>query len=154
LIKPDGKLCFDCHEDVEKKIKAAKLVHQPVENGDCSSCHDPHANDRKKLLSKSAPTLCWDCHDNFLEKAAFKHDVVEDCASCHDIHQSAESKLLLKPRGVLCLDCHEEKDLKAVKGHEGSQGKSCVECHDPHVGRDKYLLKAASGPTSAPGKTP
>ena len=149
LLKKTSVLCWDCHEDVEKKIKAAKVVHQPVENGECSSCHNPHANDRKKLLTKSAPALCWDCHDNFLEKAAFKHDVVEDCATCHSIHQSAESKLLLKAPAVICMECHEEKDLKEVKGHAGASGKSCIECHDPHFGQDKNLLKAKSKPASA-----
>ena len=45
---------------------------------------------RKALVKKTAPALCWDCHDNFLEKAKFQHDVVEDCTGCHKPHQSAE----------------------------------------------------------------
>ena len=44
----------------------------------------------------------------------------------------------------MCLDCHEEKDLKAVQAHAGTEGKSCVECHDPHVGQDAKLLKPAA----------
>ena len=44
----------------------------------------------------------------------------------------------------LCGDCHDDKDLKAVKAHAGQEGKSCVACHDPHIGKDKFLLKAGA----------
>ena len=88
--------------------------------------------------------MCWDCHDNFLEKAKFTHDVVEDCAACHKPHGSAEKTLLAKSVLQLCGDCHEQKDIAAVKGHAGIGDKSCVECHNPHVGDNKNLLKPAA----------
>jgi len=37
-----------------------------------------------------------------------------------------------------------------VKGHANTDKKSCVECHDPHAGADKNLLKAA--PNTKPSK--
>ncbi|HUC85920.1 MAG TPA: cytochrome c3 family protein, partial [Candidatus Acidoferrales bacterium] len=144
LKKPVKETCADCHDDIP--AKRAKDVHQPVGDGDCLACHNPHATDKKGLVKKSAPALCWDCHDNFLEKAKFQHDVVEDCTSCHKPHSSAENNLLAKNILQLCGDCHDDKDLKSVKAHAGNEGKSCVLCHDPHVGKDKFLLKAgASG---------
>jgi len=85
--------------------------------------------------------LCWNCHDNFLEKAKFQHDVVEDCTGCHKPHQSTEHALLAKNILQLCGDCHDDKDLKAVKAHAGTEGQSCVLCHDPHAGNNKFLLK-------------
>ena len=33
------------------------------------------------------------------------------------------------------------KDLAAVKGHAGAEGQSCITCHDPHTGTDKFLLR-------------
>jgi predicted CXXCH cytochrome family protein len=42
LLKPDGKLCYECHDDLQKQFTAAKVKHQPVENGECLSCHNPH----------------------------------------------------------------------------------------------------------------
>jgi predicted CXXCH cytochrome family protein len=147
LLKKSVKdTCADCHDDLAKK----KDVHQPVEDGDCLACHVPHASNNKHLVKKTAPELCWDCHDNFLEKAKFQHDVVEDCTSCHNPHQSAENSLLVKNVPQLCGDCHDDKDLKAVKGHAGAEGKICTVCHDPHVGTDKNLLKpAAKSPIAA-----
>src|SRR5262249_11061196 len=114
--------------------------------------HNPHATDHKKLVVKSTPALCWDCHDNFLEHAPFKHDVAEDCTACHNPHQSGESKLLVKNRAALCFECHEESDVKAVKGHADNGNKSCVDCHDPHAGSNRNLLKAAGQAGPAPVK--
>jgi predicted CXXCH cytochrome family protein len=124
--------------------KGAKDVHQPVSDGDCLACHNPHATDKKGLVKKSAPALCWDCHDNFLEQAKFQHDVVEDCTGCHKPHGSSENNLLAKNIAQLCGDCHDAKELKAVKAHAGNENKSCVVCHDPHVGKNKFLLKTAA----------
>lgn len=146
MKKKSPALCFDCHKDF---LATAKVKHQPVESGDCKSCHDPHQSDKNKmLLLKTGKALCFDCHDNFLEKAKFKHDVADDCATCHNPHQSGESKLLLKNISKLCFDCHEEKNIKAVKGHANTESKSCVDCHDPHVGTDKNLLKPGKNPAA------
>jgi predicted CXXCH cytochrome family protein len=145
LLKKSVKdTCADCHDDVPAKNQ--KDVHQPVSDGDCLACHAPHAGKIKGLLKKSAPTLCWDCHDNFLEKAKFKHDVVEDCTGCHKPHASSENFLLAKNILKLCGDCHDDKDLKADKGHAGAEGKSCVACHDPHAGQNVNLLKPSALP--------
>ena len=139
-----GEICFTCHTVLHTNFVAAKVKHQPVDEGDCTSCHNPHVSANTKLLQKTVPALCLYCHDNFLEKAKFQHDVVEDCAGCHKPHQASEPGLLAKNILKLCGDCHEDKDLKAVKAHAGAEGRSCVACHDPHVGKDKFLLKAGA----------
>jgi predicted CXXCH cytochrome family protein len=36
--------------------------------------------------------------------------------------------------------------LKADKGHAGFEGKSCTDCHDPHVGTNANLLKPSAMP--------
>ncbi|SPE53407.1 hypothetical protein SBV1_1710038 [Verrucomicrobia bacterium] len=58
---------------------------------------------------------------------------------------------MLKGPQQLCFDCHEEKDMVAVKAHAQNGTKSCVACHDPHWGTDKYLLKPPAK-TSPAGK--
>src|SRR5262245_34735761 len=35
---PQGQVCFACHKELEKTFSPAKVTHQPVENGKCSSC--------------------------------------------------------------------------------------------------------------------
>jgi len=60
LKKKTPELCWDCHKDF---LAAEKVKHQPVETGDCKSCHDPHQASNKKLLVKTGKALCLDCHD-------------------------------------------------------------------------------------------
>jgi len=107
------------------------------------ACHNPHATNLKKLVKDTPPNLCWKCHDNFLEGAKFKHEVVKDCTRCHNPHASTEDSLLVKNVLTLCGSCHDDKDLQAVKGHAGAQGQDCTTCHDPHVGANENLLKPA-----------
>jgi len=57
---------------------------------------------------------------------------------------------LKKAGNAMCFDCHEDKDIKAVKAHLGALDKSCVVCHDPHVGADKNLLKPAARSAASP----
>jgi len=145
LLQTGQQLCASCHDPFPK----AKFTHQPAGNGECLSCHNPHASNSKGLLIKPDGKLCFECHDDFeknLTKASFRHDPVGngECASCHSAHQSNEKGLLIKERAKLCFECHEEKDVATVKGHEGHLQKSCVDCHDPHMGADKFLLKAAA----------
>ena len=110
-------------------------------NGECTACHSAHGSTNKFLMVKTGKTLCFDCHEDFLAKAKFKHSAVDQCADCHKPHGTEEKGLLAKPLAKLCLDCHEQKDLDAVKGHKKMGTTPCLKCHDPHVGGDKYLLK-------------
>jgi predicted CXXCH cytochrome family protein len=152
LVQAGQTLCFQCHDEFPK---TAKVKHQPVENGECLSCHSAHASDEKKLLIKPGAKLCFECHDDFqklLENAAFKHDPVAngDCNSCHGPHQSEFPKLLLKDPRKLCFECHEEKDMVKVKAHAQVEQKGCSDCHDPHLGKDKFFLKADAAKAEAP----
>jgi predicted CXXCH cytochrome family protein len=40
-----------------------------------------------------------------------------------------------------------------VKAHQEAGQKSCVDCHDPHLGKDKFFLKGdiAKNLTAPPG---
>ncbi len=55
LKRPE--LCWTCHKDF---LAGEKVKHQPVENGECNSCHDPHQSPNKKLLLKTVPATLSD----------------------------------------------------------------------------------------------
>jgi predicted CXXCH cytochrome family protein len=63
-----------------------KVKHQPAENGECSSCHDPHGNSNPKMVLQTGQNLCALCHDPFPKAAKSKHQPVEngECLSCHN----------------------------------------------------------------------
>lgn len=131
--------CFECHDDFLEK---AKVKHAPAESGECLACHSPHVSPHKALLRLAGQALCFECHDDFTEKAKFKHTAVTECSACHKSHHSEEAGLLVTARKQLCFECHEEKDLAKSQGHARMADKSCLDCHQHHVGENKYLLKS------------
>ena len=101
------QLCWSCHKDflAEQKVK-----HQPVESGDCASCHDPHRSGNKNLLLKKGNEVCLTCHDDPLAAGKIKHQAVESgsCLDCHAPHASNFKGLLKKSVKETCGDCHED----------------------------------------------
>ena len=67
LKKPVKDTCLDCHDDL---IGKKKFVHQPVGNGECLDCHNPHATKIKGLLKKPVKDTCAECHDDIPAKNA------------------------------------------------------------------------------------
>lgn len=141
-----AKLCDQCHTVLGKK----KVVHAPVKEGACLSCHAPHgAKDRKLLanLDDQGP-LCFGCHDEEPFNRRYLHGPVADgsCSACHDPHES-DGKFLLKKGGrELCLSCHDDfarRMLAAAVVHPPVQKEPCTSCHDPHSSAAPNLLKQA-----------
>jgi predicted CXXCH cytochrome family protein len=63
---------------------------------DCANCHNPHQSNEAKLLAKSLPALCLDCHDAKDLKADKSHAGTDNrsCLECHDPHGGNNSNLL------------------------------------------------------------
>ena len=55
-------------------------------------CHNPHNSERRKLLLKSVPQLCFECHsdiEDLATKSKVKHGALsteKSCLNCHDPH--------------------------------------------------------------------
>ncbi|MBU8893892.1 MAG: cytochrome c3 family protein, partial [Bacteroidales bacterium] len=59
LVDDMPALCYMCHEEPSKRI-----IHAPVEAGECAICHSPHSSDNRHLLmNKEISGLCYECHD-------------------------------------------------------------------------------------------
>ena len=45
-----GELCFQCHSDMQERLKSAKSKHTLLASdvNTCTDCHDPHASRHKK----------------------------------------------------------------------------------------------------------
>lgn len=66
-----NKLCFDCHRNVYSgghiapghPLEARKDPSREGREFDCTSCHDPHASNFKKLMRfKKGMSMCAECH--------------------------------------------------------------------------------------------
>ncbi len=115
LMKKDGvQQCLSCHNGKEF---TGTEKHAPAFE-DCSTCHDPHSSDNKKLLSDAdIMGTCLTCHDDATKthfhpmgKGVIDPRTKSDltCIGCHSPHSSNEKVLLLADRTrKLCNNCHE-----------------------------------------------
>lgn len=148
-------LCYDCHDNqVEGEAGPRASVHEPVVDGDCLTCHDPHFSGETGLLLSAVPVLCYDCHDEVTadenqEPLLNQHDPVEsgDCLDCHLVHSSDEGPLLAAPGGELCADCHDDPTANNEGGeksniHEPLASGECTSCHLIHGSEVTSLLSS------------
>ena len=130
-----------CHPQVGQ----GRVVHSPVADRDCTSCHKPAAKRAHPGPGSMAPAakgraLCLTCHDDPAKKQTHVHPPVADgCLDCHDPHASAHNRLLLKPVGPLCLDCHESV-VVGKQVHGPVRAGNCATCHVPHASNNERLL--------------
>lgn len=126
LSAEPSALCANCHEAA---LFTGKVVHAPVEAGQCMGCHDPHASPYQGLLKMEPAKLCLDCHGDIAKGphvvAGFsrsghplgndKKEVLDPlrlgkafyCASCHEPHRSTLPKLTRFEKGTAsCQKCH------------------------------------------------
>jgi len=145
-LKPGakGKLCLQCHPNFEEKLKS-RFLHTPVKEGDCSSCHSPHASSHGSLLAADPDKICLECHDGIVEKNAVStHKVVLEgaCIKCHDPHGAPNKNNLLASGNELCFGCHKDmkKTTEAAKVKHEPVSEGCLTCHNPHASTSAEFL--------------
>ncbi len=119
FIYPDpiAKTCFECHEKFEKRFKKEKYRHEPVDDGRCNKCHNPHGGNDKKFLRYQVWYLCTTCHT---EKKSKPHVVTTFSSRGHP---TKGKKLPNNPNEEL----------------------TCVSCHNPHVSNNGFMLRDYMG---------
>ncbi len=155
--------CLKCHTKLPAKFK---YTHEPYAKGQCLACHSPHHAANPLLLKASADTLCRSCHKARDLRQGHRNypGPLKDCLTCHNPHGSNRPDLvrnfLHKPYAQGCSSCHKpgkagvsmavcfkcHPDVKdqmlATHSHiSRHKGNSCLNCHSPHAGDDKSLLK-------------
>jgi len=147
LRQPMPDLCWMCHGNLGDEKNMA-YQHNPFANGRCTSCHNPHASDFKKLIVVDERDLCVTCHPIAKEMAKNqKHVPFEGryCSTCHNPHASAYKGILVARQRVLCFSCHPTVAVLAGKSvqHNPFELDNCTGCHQPHASDDTPLLQSA-----------
>lgn len=155
--------CFSCHESLARKFK---YMHEPYAKGQCKACHSPHQAENYQLLNMPATKLCRNCHSDSDIASVHRNypAAIKGCLTCHNPHGSDNKGIIrsvrhepyLKDCGTChdrtsgkmtqetCLDCHGEikESLLTTHNHLTDSGRnSCINCHSPHAGDTKQLLK-------------
>lgn len=138
------KLCFTCHD----QFKPKKFTHYPVQEGQCTECHNPHGSPNKFHLPKKGGELCFDCHEPKLVEGKYVHGpvAVGGCIACHEAHSSDFEKIL-KARGPdLCFMCHTDKaeSFQSAAVIHTPVKEACADCHNPHSENEQFMLASAS----------
>jgi len=137
LSAPPASLCGRCHKDTldwqaklaekaaqEKtasriKVDKGALTHDPVQQGNCTVCHAPHASDNGFLMREASIIEgCGGCHDWLKhnshpmgEKAIDPRNknVTVTCLSCHRSHGTGNRHMITFPATTdLCTQCHKQ----------------------------------------------
>jgi predicted CXXCH cytochrome family protein len=148
--KPDQETQKDKDTDktaprTQESIKPGKLVkiesrHQAYTERKCRECHNVKSI---AFLKEKKAGLCFTCHKEEKYSGDYLHGpvAVGACLACHLPHESKYKQLLKLDVPALCIECHVTWDTRDVKAH--SKEKACTQCHDPHAGDNRSLLKQA-----------
>ena len=142
-----------CEEYAVKKVAEAQALalniakkkvtgssHPPYDDKRCDDCHDKN---KEGGLIQPRNKLCFVCHTDFLQ-GAFIHGpaATADCLACHEPHSSTFTTLLKVAPEKICAKCHTGKGaMSALHDKFAERQLSCVDCHDPHSGNNKFFLR-------------
>jgi predicted CXXCH cytochrome family protein len=89
ILEPLPELCYQCHDDFSEQYE---ILHAPLEDGECSECHNPHKSKNAALLIAPPKKICFGCHDFEDIKENEAHEDIEpgDCLDCHNPHGGGE----------------------------------------------------------------
>lgn len=136
------KTCVDCHADMVAKFQQG-VVHAPVREKKCDTCHLPHGIIGGTFLRQEKPDLCLRCHQAVAPDpgAVSSHEPVKkgNCSACHASHNSPHPRLLLKEQKELCYGCH-DRTLFEKKNVHAPLSQGCAACHTPHKSKQPRLL--------------
>jgi predicted CXXCH cytochrome family protein len=134
------KICYSCHG----QFKPKKLIHNPVAEGECTACHNPHGSPYKFQLLEQGSALCFNCHDEALVSKKYVHGpaAVGGCVACHEPHTADYEKNLRAKGPALCFMCHTDHAaaFQQAKVKHKPVAEDCTNCHDPHSAAKQFLL--------------
>lgn len=144
------KGCLGCHSPHAAQSQA--LLRASGDGKGCISCHEPHADSsRSHPVGGSGDRP----HVSNAAEIPLDRDGQVDCLSCHQLVGGHGKALLRQPAdgGQLCLSCHDDR-VSMLKGAHarvrGSEGLSCLGCHDVHDQANASLLAIGHGGKSDP----
>jgi DmsE family decaheme c-type cytochrome len=142
--------CLTCHGDGEGQVHFNRSAHASNDVG-CLDCHSPHhAKEVHRLLVRSQPELCYQCHTATKAEFAkpFHHRVNEgfvQCGDCHNLHGTATLRSVrnVATGDATCAKCHADKQGPFVFEHLPVKTEGCSSCHTPHGATNPRLLRVS-----------
>jgi predicted CXXCH cytochrome family protein len=131
LLLADGvDICLKCHDktvkdekqeyaDMKKLMAANPYPHGPIQNRDCSACHNPHGSPFFQILKNQYPQGFY---------APFFISNYDLCFRCH------EAALATEERTTRVTEFRDgDRNLHFVHVNKTSHGRTCRSCHTVHA---------------------
>ncbi len=130
LLLSDTKvICFDCHKNIESKVKTSKYIHGPVKSDGCYACHNTHGSNNPYLLVKYFPK---EFYNNYSE------GLYDMCFNCHN-ESAMKTRVTDKDTNFRNGNINLHYLHVQVKG----KGRSCKACHEVHAGNQELHIRAS-----------
>jgi predicted CXXCH cytochrome family protein len=145
--------CAVCH----KERFASTVVHPPVANKECTTCHSWSVEKHAVVVESGVPQTCFTCHSDIetkVDSSAVQHPVASECLTCHSPHGTVNKHILKKNVYSLCSGCHDTETMNHPVGRHpvrfatipnSNEEISCISCHTPHGSPNQSLLKFPGG---------
>jgi predicted CXXCH cytochrome family protein len=140
LLLADGlDICLKCHDkpvktekrefaEMKQLLTSSPFLHGPIQNRDCSACHNPHGSPYFRLLTDQYSP-------NFY--APFFVSNYDLCFRCHD------AALATEEHSISATKFRDgERNLHFVHVNKASHGRTCRSCHEAHASETPQLIGA------------
>jgi predicted CXXCH cytochrome family protein len=89
---------------------------------------------------------CTSCHSAKMRGKSVHSAMQSPCNVCHVTTTQGDMMLvsLSMPKNKICFACHEQ--ASALRLHNPSVKRQCMECHDAHSSDRRMLLRDEGGP--------
>ncbi|HEY3351808.1 MAG TPA: cytochrome c3 family protein [Polyangia bacterium] len=140
LAKLPFDLCVECHAKdnlvdhdgrrlagMKKILDENREWHAPVAAKDCSACHNPHGNDRFRLLTAEYPAQFYASYDP-------KNYAL--CFECHNPEIAATPKTT-----TLTRFRDGDRNMHYLHINRADRGRTCRACHGVHAANKPHLIR-------------
>ncbi len=140
LLLADGfDICLKCHDkpvktekqefaDMKQLLAAGPYLHGPIQNRDCSACHNPHGSPYFRLLTNQYSESFY---------APFFISNYDLCFRCHPAALATEEHTT---KATEFRDG--DRNLHFVHVNRTSHGRTCRSCHEAHASATAQLIGA------------
>jgi predicted CXXCH cytochrome family protein len=140
LVREPAESCMMCHDrpldtptgkiaNMKEYLAANKSTHGPIQQGDCSACHNTHGSDNFRMLRKNLAPVFY---------APFDPKNYDLCFSCH------EKTLVLDARTTTLTGFRNgDQNLHYVHVNKSVKGRTCRACHDAHATNNPRHIRDA-----------
>ncbi|MBU5637932.1 cytochrome c3 family protein [Geomonas sp. Red69] len=130
LVRQPMDLCMSCHDreynGANGKIANMSVLlgngsekHGPIQEKDCSGCHDAHGSNNFRILLESFPQLFY---------APYNADNYKLCFMCHQ-----KTIASVETTTTLTGFRNGDQNLHFVHVNKAVKGRTCRACHDAHA---------------------